>query len=319
MKLDWDTRISLRDHDVLLHEKTTTTSPRVTIGMPTYRRGHLVRRALASIAAQSYRDFVLVISDNAGQDPETMAAIKEYTNTLPEVVLVAQDENIGALENLKFLLAAAETEYFMWLADDDEISPDYLAELVSLLDADSDTVTAVGQWKHMTTPTDGEIRSQTRPEARQRLHRLFSFVAGNSDDSAFYGVHRMTSLRKIRFNGYLPPNRQVLTNWCYLALFDMLLQGRFAYSDKAKWTCHNYSEKEYEAAHARGFGDRIRTLLRRLNVYAIYVGKTARKGPMLVPAIIVASILGFTRDVVSAAWRLCGRALRQERSRGIAP
>jgi hypothetical protein len=120
----------------------------------------------------------------------------------------------------------------------------------------------------------------------------------------------MTSLRKIRFNGYMPPNRQVLTNWCYLVLFDMLLQGRFAYSEKAKWTCHNYSEKEYETAHARGFGDRIRTLLRRLNIYAIYVGKTARKGPMLVPAILVAAILGFTRDVVSAAWRLSCRVVR---------
>jgi GT2 family glycosyltransferase len=92
-----------------------------------------------------------------------MAAVREFSDDLPSVVLVAQEENIGALENLKFLLAAAETEYFMWLADDDEISPDYLAELVSLLDADSDTVTAVGQWKHMTTPTDGEAILMTAP------------------------------------------------------------------------------------------------------------------------------------------------------------
>lgn len=309
MKIDWDTRISLGDHRVLLHEKNTDTTPRVTIGLPTYRRGHLIRRALGSIAAQSYRDFVLVISDNAGQDPETMAAVREFSDTLPEVALVAQYKNIGALENLKFLLAAAETKYFMWLADDDEISPDYLEELVGLLDADPGTVTAAGQWKHMTSPTVGAVRSQLRPDSPHRLLRLFHFVAGNADDSSFYGVHRTSSLRKIRFKGYLPPNKHVLTNWCYLFVFDMLFQGRFAYSDNATWSCHSYSEKEYETAHAKGLGDRIRTLLRRLNVYAIYIGKTARKGPILIPAILVASLLGFTRDIVSAVWRLTGRAV----------
>lgn len=319
MKLDWDTRINLRDHDVLLHEKTTDTTPCVTIGLPTYRRGHLIRRALASIAAQSYRNFVLVISDNAGKDPETLAAVKEFSGNLPEVVVIAQKDNIGALKNLKFLLAAAKTEYFMWLADDDEISPDYLEDLVGLLDADPGTVTAVGRWKHMTSPTVGAVRSQLRPDPTHRLHRLFRFVAGSADDSSFYGVHRTSSLRKIRFNGYLPPNRHVLTNWCYLLLFDMLFQGRFAYSDKATWICHSYSEKEYNRAQVRGVGDKIRTLLRRLNVYALYIGKTADKGPMLLPAILVASILGFTRDVVSAAWRLTGHAVRHRISSGAAP
>ena len=314
MKLEWNTRINLRDHEVLLHEKTTNTTPRVTIGLPTYRRGHLIRRALASIATQSYRNFVLVISDNAGKDPETLAAVKEFSGNLPEVVVIAQKDNIGALENFKFLLAAAKTEYFMWLADDDEISPDYLEELVGLLDADPGTVTAMGRWKHMTSPTVGMIRSQIRLDSTHRLHRLFRFVAGNADDSSFYGVHRTSSLRKIRFNGYLPPNKHVLTNWCYLFLFDMLFQGRFAYSDNATWICHNYSEKEYNRAPAHSGWDRIKTLLLRLNVHAIYIGKTARKGPILIPAILVASLLGFTRDIVTAAWRLTNRAVKHRLS-----
>lgn len=316
MKLDWDTRINLRAHDVLLHEKTGDTSPRVTIGMPTYRRGHLIRRALASIAAQSYRDFVLIVSDNAGQDADTMAAVREFSDALPEVVLVAQKENIGAFENLKFVLAAAETEYFMWLADDDEISPDYLEELVGLLDPDPSTVTAMGKWMHMTSPTEGAIRSQLRPDEARRFHRLFKFVAGHADDSAFYGVHRTECLRQSRVPGYLPPNRGVLTNFCYILLFDMLWIGRFQYGRTATWYCHNYSEKEYDRALARGVSDRVRTLLRRLNVYFIYIGKTARKGPILIPAILVASLLGFTRDIVTAAWRLTNRAVMHRLSAG---
>lgn len=316
MKIDWNTRISLGDHHVLLHEKNTDTTPRVTIGLPTYRRGHLIRRALASVAAQSYRDFVLVISDNAGKDPETLAAVREMSDDLPNVVLVAQKENIGALGNFKFVLAAAETEYFMWLSDDDEISPDYLEELVGLLDADPGAVTAMGKWMHMTSPTDGVVRSQIRPEGTQRMQRLFHFVAGNADDSAFYGVHQTDCLRQSRVLNYLPPNRGVLTNFCYLLLFDMLWLGRFRFGRSATWICHNYSEKEYDRALARGVRDRLKTLLRRLNLYAIYIGKTARKGPILIPAILVASLLGITRDIVTAAWRLTNRAVMHRLSAG---
>lgn len=310
MKFDWDTRIDIRDQNILLHKRNSDMVARVTIGLPTYRRGHLIRRALASIGAQTYRDFVLVISDNAGKDPETMAAVEEFSEVLPEVVLIAQEKNIGAFENLKFLLATAETEYFMWLADDDEISPDYLEELVNLLDNDRSTVTAMGKWMGMTSQTEGKIRSQLRPDDAYRLYRLIKFVAGNADDSAYYGVHRTHCLRQSWFTDYLPPNRGVLTNFCYIILFDMLWLGRIQYGQSATWVCHNYSEKEYNRALARGVSDRIRTLLRRLNVYLLYIRKTARKGPELMPVIFAASLVGFTRDVVTAMWRVTGRAVR---------
>ena len=246
MKLDWSRRIRLENQNIVFHKKTRSATPRVTIGMPTYRRAHTIRRALSSISKQTYRDFVLVISDNAGTDPETLKAVQEFASVLPDVILVEQNENLGALPNLNFLLAIAETEYFMWLADDDEITPNYLAELVGLLDRDTSAVTAMGQWISMQNPDEGHVRSQLRPDSQSRLVRLMRFVAGKADDSAFYGLHRTRCLRRGRFGGYLPPNRGVLTNWCYLILFDMLLQGRFTYSDNVAWIYHEYSEKQYD-------------------------------------------------------------------------
>lgn len=316
MKLEWDSRIKLREEDVILRQKNVDSAPRVTIGLPTYRRGHLIHRALASIAAQTYRDFVLIVSDDLGEDAETLEAVRALSNAFPEIILVSQKENLGMIGNFKYLLAAAETEYFMWISDDDEISPDYLEELVGLLDADPDTVTAMGKWMDMTSPTDGVIREQIRPEGTQRMQRLFHFVAGNADDSAFYGVHRTDCLRQSRVPNYLPPNRGVLTNFCYLLLFDMLWLGRFRFGQSATWICHNYTEKDYNRALAGGVADRLRTLLRRLNVYAIYIGKTARKGPILIPPILAASLLGFACDIVAAAWRLTNRVVRHRMSAG---
>ena len=152
MDLDWKTRLPISKDQISFYKRNEDITPRVTIGMPTFARAHLIRRALASVASQTYRNFVLVVSDNAGFDNSTLEAIKEYSHLLPEVFLISQERNIGALNNFKFVLSVSNTEYFMWLSDDDEISPNYLQELVQILDSDLTTVTAMGRWKHMINP-----------------------------------------------------------------------------------------------------------------------------------------------------------------------
>lgn len=288
----------MKDSSVLLHVKNYDGFPRVTIGMPTYRRANTIRRALLSISQQTYQEFVLLISDNAGDDPETLQAVEQLASQLPELVLFAQEQNLGALANFNFLLSTAKTEYFMWLADDDEITPCYLEELVALLDSDSSIVTAMGQWFSMKNPVDGYIRSQLRPSHRSRFLRLMHFVGGRADDSPFYGLHRTISLRRASFAGFWPPNQNVLTNCCYPFLFDLLLQGRFAYTDKAAWICHDYSEKHYAHAYARDVKDKIKTLVRRINVQAIYVFKAFSSAPWLAPPVFMAGIFGFLRELI---------------------
>ena len=160
MKLNWDSRLDLAHQNVIFHSKNSISSARVTIGMPTYRRGSLIDRALASIASQTYRDFTLLISDNNGVDPKTISAVQSISKYLPEVYLLAQDHNIGALNKFKFLVALSETQYFMWLSDDDEISPDYLDLLVKMLDSDPCVVTAMGGWMSMSDSTYGAVRPQ---------------------------------------------------------------------------------------------------------------------------------------------------------------
>ena len=276
MDLDWKTRLPISKDQISFHKKNEVITPRVTIGLPTFARPHLIRRTLDSVASQTFRDFVLVVSDNAGFDENTYEAIKEYSHLLPEVILISQESNLGALNNFKFVLSVSTTEYFMWLSDDDEISPNYLQELVKILDSDLSTITAMGRWKDMINPTEGFFRRQVRPDMKNIILRLFYFVVFADDDSAFYGVHRIDKLRQCRFAGYLPPNRSIISNFCYLILFDMLLFGRISFSNNATWICHNYTSKFYKNSLARGIKDKLRTLLRRINVYALYIFKAIR-------------------------------------------
>ena len=298
MDLDWNTRLLISKDRIFFHKENEDINPRVTIGMPTFARPHLIRRALASVASQTYRNFVLVVSDNAGFDKNTLEAIKEYSHILPEVFLISQESNLGALNNFKYVLSVSNTEYFMWLSDDDEISPNYLQELVQILDSDISTVTAMGRWKDMINPNEGLFRRQVHPDMRNIILRLCYFVLFAADDSAFYGVHRIDKLRQCKFTSYLPPNREIISNFCYLILFDMLLLGRIRICNNATWICHNYTKKYYKNARARGIKDKLRTLLRRINVYLLYILKAIRFNFLFLPFIIYASLIGFLREVI---------------------
>lgn len=309
MDLDWNRRVRIEDQDILLHTRNSDRRPKVTIGMPTFNRPDTIRRALSGLARQTYRDFVVVISDNAGVSQLTIDAVRHFESQLPEVYLLAQKTNIGALPNLNLLLACASTEYFMWLADDDEITDNYLEKLVGLLDGDPAAVSAMGCWRKMRNEREGHDRPQLDKSARNRAVRVFNYIAFETDDSLFYGLHRADRLRQCRFSDYFYPNKGVLTNWCYVFLFDMVWQGRILSSREAAWISHMYTEKSYSRALAGGVRNKVRTFVRRLNVYFLYCAKTARRNPLMLLVSVPASVIGFVRDLVSAMGRVAVRRM----------
>jgi glycosyltransferase involved in cell wall biosynthesis len=105
----------------------------VSIGLPVYNGGAFLRSALASLLAQTFADFELVISDNASTD-ETARICEEMTTGDPRVRYVRHATNQGALENFAYVLEAARAPYFLWAAYDDLWEPQFLDRLVTALD-----------------------------------------------------------------------------------------------------------------------------------------------------------------------------------------
>lgn len=98
--------------------------PKVTIGMPVYNGRDTLRPVLDSLLAQSFADFELIISDNASTD-DTADICKEYAQRDSRIRYVRQEKNIG-VANFKFVFLEARGEYFLWAADDDIRSPEFL-------------------------------------------------------------------------------------------------------------------------------------------------------------------------------------------------
>ncbi|HUZ21440.1 MAG TPA: glycosyltransferase [Acidimicrobiales bacterium] len=100
--------------------------PDVTIVIPTCNRPHFLRRALASIANQTFRSFEVVVVNDAGSDPTRVIDIARQHF---EVRLITHDHNLGAAAAQNSGLRAARGEAICILGDDDLFHPHHLQKL----------------------------------------------------------------------------------------------------------------------------------------------------------------------------------------------
>lgn len=120
---------------VATSQSRSAIAPRLSIGLPVYNGERFLRFALDSILNQTYRDFELIISDNASTD-ETMRICQEYAARDPRIHYIRNVENIGATANFNRLFEMARGELFKWAAADDVISPTFLEKCIQVLDSD---------------------------------------------------------------------------------------------------------------------------------------------------------------------------------------
>lgn len=101
---------------------------KVTIGLPVFNGERHLREAMDSLLAQSFRNFELIVSDNASTD-STAEIMAEYLAVDSRITYIRQAQNIGATANFLFTLKHAKTELFMWASHDDIWATNWLEVL----------------------------------------------------------------------------------------------------------------------------------------------------------------------------------------------
>jgi glycosyltransferase involved in cell wall biosynthesis len=109
-----------------------TCPPKVTVGIPTYNRPEWLRQCIASVLSQSYRDFRVLVSDNAS-DRSTAEVVATFDD--PRIEYSRSSRNLGMIGNINRIIERADTELLILLPDDDILYPEYLATTVHLFDA----------------------------------------------------------------------------------------------------------------------------------------------------------------------------------------
>ena len=107
-------------------------TPLVTIGIPVYKRLHFLPNVLASVRQQDYPNLEIIVSDNGMNDGQVSAIVRENYNgdwrLRKNVIVETMSTHFNQIIN------AASGKYFMLLCDDDEISENYVSEMVELLE-----------------------------------------------------------------------------------------------------------------------------------------------------------------------------------------
>jgi len=113
----------------------------LTIGLAVYNGEKKIQSALDSLINQTYKNFILIISDNASTD-KTEEICRAYAKKDPRIKYIRNKENMGMANNFQKLLSIAKTPYFMWASHDDIWEPTFATEILEVLKENKEAVLA---------------------------------------------------------------------------------------------------------------------------------------------------------------------------------
>ena len=101
--------------------------PRVSVIVPTYNRPGFLARALASIRAQTYQDYEIIVINDGGMGVHQLCDLFG-----PMIFYKQHGENRGLPAARNAGIRLANGEYIAYLDDDDLWLPDHLSKLISV-------------------------------------------------------------------------------------------------------------------------------------------------------------------------------------------
>ena len=171
--------------------------PRVSIGLPVYNGERFLEESIDSLLAQTFKDFELIISDNASTD-STEAICRSYAARDKRIRYFRNSENLGAARNFNLVFELAKGEYFKWASHDDLCHPDFLARSVEVFDRDPEVVLCYSRTTHI----DEEGRPIMTWESRSKLaspapvDRFREVIYGGGNYGPSFGLIRADVLRR---------------------------------------------------------------------------------------------------------------------------
>jgi glycosyltransferase involved in cell wall biosynthesis len=210
--------------------------PRVALGLTLHNNAPHLPAAAASLLAQSYRDFGLVMLDDASSD-ETPRIAQALAREDGRIKYVRHHQRAGMIPTWRDVVDIAtrdcpSAEYFAWVSDHDWWNPEWLARLVDVLDRDPSVVLAYPMTQRMEpdgTPVEKDLRVfQTvgLPDVGDRWVEFCRRGVGSGD--MVYGLMRVSALRAAGiFRDVMNPDR--------LLIAELTLQGAIAQVQEPLW------------------------------------------------------------------------------------
>ena len=173
---------------------------RVTIGMPVYQNAATLGRAIASVRAQTFKDWILILTDDGSTD-DCLTIAREAAEGDPRIELRRNPERLGYM-NFGVSLQLAKTDWFVWLAGDDYWAPAFLEQCLSAIERRPDAVSVLPRWGYSGL---GAPAPRTLPLEGTHIARVRRFLAAPGG-TRMYGLTKRVALQaafpRRAFNAY---------------------------------------------------------------------------------------------------------------------
>ncbi len=187
-------------------------SPRVSIGMPVYNGEPYLRYAIESILAQTYRDFELIIADNASTD-DTANICRLYAAKDSRIRYFRNHENLGAARNYNLTFAHSRGVYFKWAAADDVCAPTLLEKCVAVLEQDPRVMLCYPKARIIDQSGEviGDFRDLGNSNIAKPAQRFRQLLYGLRECTPIFGVIRSTILRQTpKIGSYISSDKNLI-------------------------------------------------------------------------------------------------------------
>jgi glycosyltransferase involved in cell wall biosynthesis len=229
---------------------TDTSRPRVSIGLPVYNGDQFLAEAIDTLLAQTYRDFELIVSDNASTDG-TEAICRDRAARDPRIRYERSDTNRGAMWNFNRVVELARGEYFKWAAHDDKHEPTYVERCVEILDRNPDVVlvcTKLVDIDDHGVRTEVDVPHLRWDSARPNV-RFRALANPHHRCESVFGVMRTASLRKtMLLSDYAGCDRVLLAQIALMGRFYEVTEVLFLHREHKKRSTKAFKNVQLRAA-----------------------------------------------------------------------
>lgn len=261
---------------------TQSLVPLVSLGLPVRNGEKYIRLTLDSLAAQTFRDYEVIISDNGSTDA-TPEICREYALADPRIRYTRTEENRGAAWNFCHVVDESRGQYFKWVAHDDLIAPDYLEKCVSVLNTRSemvlcftDQVDIDADGKTLPSLYRSHIPRDKRAAAPDPSGRFRRMIKLDYRCEEVFGLIRMDVLRKtVLIKPYTDSDRTLLVELCLHGQFVQIPEVLFfhrIHGGSSTEVFSNWRERTvwFDPAMA---GKKVFPFWRQLGDYIRFIGK----------------------------------------------
>jgi glycosyltransferase involved in cell wall biosynthesis len=121
---------------------------KVSVIIPLYNQAQFVRETIESVFLQTYKNFEIVIVNDASTDKSVDAVMPFVIGNPDQVFLYHNPVNKGLPATRNVAISHAKGDYILPLDSDDRIAATYLQKTVAVMDSRSD-IGMVSTWMHV--------------------------------------------------------------------------------------------------------------------------------------------------------------------------